>query len=134
MSDSCHPLHTHTKLDRFGIWLSSICAVHCIVMPFILLLFPVMMKWAHLSRMTDVIVMLIAAVFALFGCILSIRHHKNERPLCLVIIGLVINLTGRFGLNVFGPWLSQTLVIAGPMLMAYGLWVDRNLCKCFLKH
>ena len=27
-------------------------------------------------------------------------------------------------------FLAQTLVIAGPMLMAYALWKDRRLCQC----
>jgi len=34
------PLHTHAKLDRLGIWLSAACAVHCMVMPIVMISFP----------------------------------------------------------------------------------------------
>jgi len=103
-------------------------------MPFILLLFPVMMKWANLSRTADVIILGLAAIISIVSCLLSLRHHHNDRPLSLVVIGITINLTGRFGVTELGPWLAQTLVISGPMLMAYGLWRDRQLCKCHLLH
>jgi hypothetical protein len=123
------PVHTHAKLDRLGIWLSAICAVHCMVVPIVLIFFPVM-SWIHWSRIMDAIVLGVAAVFGLGGCLLGLRHHHDMIPLGLVLAGLVLNATGRFAAASLGPYLAQTLVIAGPMLMAYGLWRDRQLCKC----
>jgi hypothetical protein len=41
-----------------------------------------------------------------------------------------MNATGRFAALYLGPFLAQTLVIAGPLLMAYALWKDRRLCQC----
>ncbi len=123
-------VHTHAKLDRLGIWLSAACAVHCMVVPIVLIFFPVM-SWIHWSRIMDVIVLGVAAVFGLGGCLLSLRSHRDVVPLSLVVIGLAVNSMGRFaGPRLFGPFLSQTLIIAGPMVMAYGLWRDRQLCKC----
>jgi hypothetical protein len=123
------PPHTHAKLDRLGIWLSATCAVHCMVMPIVLIFFPVM-SWIHWSRIMDALVLGVAAVFGLGGCLLSLRHHGDARPLCLVLTGLIMNATGRFAALQLGPFLAQTLVIAGPMLMAYALWKDRRLCQC----
>ena len=123
------PVHTHAKLDRLGIWLSAICAVHCMVVPIVLIFFPVM-SWIHWSRIMDVIVLSVAAIFGLGGCLLGLRHHRDAMPLSLVLIGLALNATGRFAVPRLGPLLSQTLIIAGPMIMAYGLWRDRQLCKC----
>ena len=40
------PTHTHAKLDRLGIWLSTLCAVHCAVVPIVLIVFPVV-SWIH---------------------------------------------------------------------------------------
>jgi hypothetical protein len=122
-------IHTHAKLDRLGIWLSAICAVHCMVVPIVLIFFPVM-SWIHWSRIMDVIVLSVAAIFGLGGCLLGLRHHRDAVPLCLVLLGLALNATGRFAAFRLGPLLSQTLIIAGPMMMAYGLWRDRQLCKC----
>ncbi len=121
--------HTHVKLDQLAFWSSSICAVHCMVMPIVLIFFPVM-TWIHWSRMMDVIALSVAAVFGLGGCILSLRHHRDTVPLFLVITGLMLNATGRFASVHLGPFLAQTLIIAGPLMMAYGLWRDRRLCRC----
>jgi hypothetical protein len=123
------PPHTHAKLDRLGIWLSATCAVHCMVMPIVLIFFPVL-SWIHWSRIMDALVLGVAAVFGLGGCLLSLRHHRDAMPLCLVLAGLIMNATGRFAALYLGPFLAQTLVIAGPLLMAYALWKDRRLCQC----
>jgi hypothetical protein len=121
--------HAHARLDRLGIWLSAICAVHCAVVPIVLIIFPVW-SWVHWSRIMDVIVLSIAAVFGLGGCVLSLRHHRDATPLRLVVAGLLLNATGRFAAPYLGAFLAQTLVVAGPLIMAYGLWRDRRLCRC----
>jgi hypothetical protein len=121
--------HAHAKLDRLGIWLSGACAVHCAVVPIVLILFPVV-SWIHWSRIMDIVALSVAAVFGLGGCLLSLRHHRDARPLMLVIGGLMLNATGRFAALSLGPFLAQTLVVGGPLTMAYGLWRDRRLCKC----
>jgi hypothetical protein len=123
------PVHTHAKLDRLGIWLSGICAVHCMIVPIVLIFFPVM-SWIHWSRVMDAVVLGVAAIFGLGGCLLGLRHHHTATPLALVIIGLTLNTLGRFEAVYLGPFVAQTLVIAGPMVMAYGLWRDRQLCRC----
>lgn len=124
------PPHTHAKLDRLGIWLSAACAVHCMVMPIVTISFPILLSWRNWSRTMDAVVLGVAAVFGLGGCLLSLRHHRDARPLCLVLTGLVMNATGRFAALSLGPFLAQTLVSAGPLLMAYALWKDRRLCQC----
>lgn len=122
------PHHAHVKLDRLGMWLSALCAVHCVVMPIVLIFFPVM-SWIHWSRLTDAILLGVAAVFGLSGCLLSLRQHRDPRPLILVVSGLTLNAAGRFAGVQLGQFLSQTLIVAGPLLMAYGMWRDRRLCK-----
>jgi hypothetical protein len=99
-------------------------------MPIVMISFPVLLSWRHWSRMMDAVVLGVAAVFGLGGCLLSLRHHRDAMPLCLVLTGLIMNATGRFGALYLGPFLAQTLVGAGPLLMAYALWKDRRLCQC----
>ena len=70
------------------------------------------------------------AVFGLGGCLLSLRQHRDLRPLCLVVAGLALNAVGRFAKLQLGPHLSLILIVDGPLLMFYGLWKDRRLCQC----
>ena len=126
---TARPRHTHARLDRAGMWLSALCAVHCMVMPVVLIFFPVM-SWIRWSRIMGGAALGVAAVLGLGGCLLSLRQHRNIYPLLLVMAGLLFNATGRFAATPLGPWLAQTLVIAGPLTMACGLWRDRRLCRC----
>jgi hypothetical protein len=126
------PVHAHAKLDRLGIWLSAVCAVHCAIVPVAQIFFPVlmMMKWMQRSRTMDIVTIGVAAVFGLGGCILSLRHHRNLLPLCLVMAGLLLNVVARIGWNYFGPYLTPSLLVAGALVMVYGLSRDRRLCRC----
>lgn len=121
--------HVHAKLDRLGMWSSALCAVHCMIMPIVLIFFPVM-SWIHWSRIMDAFALGVAAMFGLGGCLLSLRHHRNALPLCMVMAGLALNGAGRFAAIHLGPLLPQTLIMTGPLVMAYALWWDRQLCKC----
>lgn len=78
----------------------------------------------------DVVVLALSALLGVSGCLLSLRHHRTTAPLCLVIAGLLTNGVGRWAQPWLGPVMSQTLIIAGPLLMAYGLWKDKRLCAC----
>ena len=126
------PVHTHAKLDRLGMWLSAICAVHCAVVPVLQTFLPVLMlmKWIRWSRTMDIVTIGVAAIFGLGGCLLGLRHHRNFAPIRLVIAGLLLNITGRFGAVYLGPYVTPSLLVAGAMVMAYGLWRDRQLCRC----
>jgi hypothetical protein len=121
--------HTHAKLDRLGMWFSIICPIHCLVMSIVGISFPVI-SWINWGSKLDVIALSIGAVFGLGGCLLSLRQHRDLRPLCLVVAGLALNAVGRFARLQLGPHLSLILIVDGPLLMDYGLWKDRRLCKC----
>ena len=127
-SDPPRP-HAHAKLDRLGMWFSIVCPVHCLVMSIVLIFFPVI-SWISWSSKLDVMALSIGAVFGLGGCLLSLRQHRDLRPLCLVVAGLALNAVGRFARLQLGPHLSLILIVDGPLLMAYGLWKDRRLCQC----
>ena len=123
------PRHGYARLDRLGFWLSALCAVHCMLMPIALISFPVV-SWIHWSRIMDGVALAVAAVFGFGGCLLSLRQHRDATPLCLVFAGLMLNGVGRLSAPHLGAFLSQTFIIAGPLIMAYGLWRDRRLCAC----
>ena len=126
---TARPRHTHARLNRAARWRSALCAVHCMVMPVVLVFFPVV-TGIHWSRIMDTPAPGVPAVFGLGGCRLSLRHHRDMTPLCLVLAGLVLNGTGRVADLQLGQVSSQMLIIDGPLAMAYGLWRDRRLCRC----
>ena len=97
-TDTGKPPHAHTKLDRVGIWISAACAVHCMVMPVVLVIFP-LLAWARWTRKADLTVFIGAACIGLFTCLLSLRHHREWAPLSLVVAGIVIYVSVQLGIR-----------------------------------
>jgi len=77
----------------------------------------------------DIATLSVAAIFGFGRLPAWLRHHRNFTPVRLVIAGLLLNITGRFGSVYLGPYVTPSLLVAGAMVMAYGLWRDRQLCK-----
>jgi len=78
----------------------------------------------------DAVVLGVAVIFGLGGCLLGLRHHHTANTTGSGRHWPDTQYSRRFEAGYLGPLTAQTLVIAGPMVMAYGLWRDRQLCKC----
>ena len=114
------------KLERIGFCASVLCAVHCVVMPFVLAAQP-LFHWLRISRVVDNALLALAAVVGLVVCLRNLRRHQDIGPLVLVIGGLIAVGSGRFFVL---PW----LIMGGPLVMCYGLWLNRRLCACDTCH
>ena len=121
--------HLHTTLDFIGMCASLLCAVHCFVAPIVLVINPIF-SWIRISRKMDIVFLAVAVVVGLCGCLVSLRQHKDYTPLCLMIAGLSVNSIGRYASMSLGPFWALTLILAGPLLMSYGLWMNHQLCRC----
>jgi|ERR1051325_3716047 hypothetical protein len=120
--------HAHAALDAVGMYSSMLCAIHCLVAPIVLVINPIF-SWLRLSRKVDMIFLTVAVVVGLSGCLLSIRNYKNYTPLWLMLSGLAANSVGRFAGATMGPFFATSLILVGPLLMGYALWMDRQLCR-----
>jgi hypothetical protein len=109
-------------MQRVGLCASALCAVHCMVMPFVLAAQP-LFHWFRISRAADNALLTLAAVVGLIVCLRNLRQHRDLGPLTLMFVGLAAVGFGRFF-----AW--PPLIIGGPLVMAYGLWLNRRLCAC----
>lgn len=110
--------------DRFAITLSSICAIHCVALPFVASIIPLLATtiyhgnsihefWFH-----QFILIFILPV-SIFALIAGYRCHKNITPILIGALGLIIlvltalfaeflivkqiiSLTGETMLTIFG--------------------------------
>lgn len=99
------------SLDNLGICTSGLCAIHCLVTPFLIVLLP----FAGLSFLEgesfEIGILVLSLFFAIASLVISyFRNHKNALPMILAGVGFVSFFLGKsipseeaeIGLSVIG--------------------------------
>lgn len=124
-------LNTAMVMDNLGIIASAVCLVHCLAMPFVIALLPVLglqFLETHESHMY-----LAAAIwaFALFAIVPGYLKHKKLPILLGTIAGLgLVTLGVMYGHSLFGEKGEMMCLSAGNLMLVAVHWKNRALCKC----
>ena len=82
--------------DKLSICLSVCCILHCIALPFLILLIPsVASLWIN-DESVHVVLVLLAIPISLFAMSVSLRKHHNYKCIALAVIGLVLLVLAIF--------------------------------------
>ncbi|MCY7295382.1 MerC domain-containing protein [Alteromonas sp. a30] len=113
-------------LDKFGIWASSLCAAHCLLLPVLLPLIPLMsasfvaQDWFERSIL---IISLIAGFWAVFSGFY--RYHKQVYPIVSIALGGMI----YWNKDVFGETYEPFTIAVGAMLIIFAHVANLKLCQ-----
>lgn len=120
------PVDNPTILDKIGIWVSSLCALHCLALPVLIPLLPLVGStiFAQLwfERTILCISLLIGAVALMSG---ALRYHGRYYPLLLLSAGGAI----YWNKNMFGEGFEPLTIATGALLIVLGHWVNMRLCR-----
>lgn len=120
------PVDNPTHLDKLGIWISSLCAVHCLALPVVVPLLPLIGStfFAQLwfERTILSISLVIGAVALLSG---AVKYHGRFYPLSLLATGGVI----YWFKDIFGESGEPFTIATGAMLIVAGHWLNMRLCR-----
>lgn len=118
------------KLDRLGIWISSLCALHCLALPVLIPLLPLVSSafFAQLwfERTILCISLLIGAVALLNG---ALRYHGQYYPMALLFAGGGI----YWFKDIFGHGMEPFTIAGGAALIVAAHVINIRLtrqCKC----
>ncbi|MEW9797409.1 MerC domain-containing protein [Alteromonas sp. CYL-A6] len=120
------PVENPTILDKIGIWVSSLCALHCLALPMAIPLLPLIgstffaQTWFERTILS--ISLLIGAVALLSG---ALRYHGRYYPLLLLFSGGAI----YWFKDIFGEQYEPFTIAVGAMLIVAGHWVNMRLCR-----
>jgi hypothetical protein len=117
-----NPMLRSSPLERIGLCASFLCAVHCMVMPLVLAAQP-LFHWFKISRVADNAMLTLAASVGLMVGWRGLRRHRDFGPLVLLFVGLTAVGIGRV-------FVVPALIMGGPLVMSYALWLNRRLCRC----
>jgi len=118
-------------LDRFSIGLSVLCAVHCMALPVLLIMFPSLLATLHLDDHVfhELLVWLViptSAVAVFLGC----KRHKDQLVLALAGIGMVSLIAiAFFGHDALGETGEKFATLFAISILAYAHWRNYSLCR-----
>ena len=82
--------------DKLSICLSVCCILHCIALPFLILLIPsVASLWIN-DESVHIVLVLLAIPISLFAMSVSLRKHYNYKCIALAVIGLALLVLAIF--------------------------------------
>ena len=120
------PVENPTILDRLGIWVSSLCAVHCLALPVVVPLLPLIGStfFAQLwfERTILCISLIIGGVALLSG---ALKYHGRFYPLGLLASGGAI----YWFKDIFGESGEPFTIAIGALLIVAGHWINIRLCR-----
>lgn len=80
--------------DELGFWVSLVCGIHCVAMPFVLGVMPFTGNGELIHEVAEIGVLLVTIIVATYAMTTGYRRHKNGSPFVFMLIGLAIIFVG----------------------------------------
>ncbi len=77
-------------LDKIGMIASSICMIHCILLPFVIIMFPFLFVALAAGQVFEWAFIIFSIVLALFAMVNGYAYHKKPIPVVLALAGFCI--------------------------------------------
>ena len=132
-----------TKLDRIGYISSILCALHCTVMPIILIAFPILSLSLFVSETFEWVFLSLSLLLGLTSLCFGYKKHKSFKAFPMLATGLVLIVIGRImhqhtvHQKEIHIDLYNIILFAGGILVALSHKINSMLCntctKCNIK-
>lgn len=124
-----------TFLGNISIALSSLCVLHCLATPFILVLIPAISTF--FSETAERILVLSIVPLSLIGFLPTWLRHKDYRLLTAYIVSIILILSSQFFLHIQHDviesgsvpavaWLRSTISITGALILAWAVFKNNR--------
>jgi hypothetical protein len=124
-------MQTHNNrgiLDYAGAFVAGLCAVHCLAMPFLLTVLPLLGLSFLADETTEWMIIFASIILALFSLIPAFRHHRKYRVLLLFAAGIgLIIVSHQFFEDDFFLKVATTSV--GAILLISAHLSNRRCCQ-----
>tara|TARA_B100000749_G_scaffold280223_1_gene275333 strand:- start:41668 stop:42105 length:438 start_codon:yes stop_codon:yes gene_type:complete len=117
--------------DKVGLFASSLCIVHCLLFPLLMIVFPsitVAMGWDEEFTHELLLAFIVPAVtFAVYS---GYRIHKEIKPMKYMVVGFLFVFFGTMhGFGLIDHDLEPIFVLIGSVLMVRGHFLNSHHCK-----
>ncbi|MCB9062853.1 MAG: MerC domain-containing protein [Halobacteriovoraceae bacterium] len=125
---------TTEKVDRIGIGLSAVCAIHCLVTPLIFIAAPWLEGYVE-HGLFHIIMLTFVLPVGLFAFISQFRKHHDFKILSIGLIGLLFVTLGVIipeflGHTQIGELLESSFSICGSIALLTGHYLNLKSRTC----
>ena len=116
----------HELADTTGACLSVACAVHCLAMPLLAAVLPLIGLGFLATERAELVLISGAIALAIGSLAWGVRHHRRWRALLILIVAVAFVATARTAVE--GTF-EVVFYSIGGILLASAHLVNRHLCK-----
>jgi hypothetical protein len=115
-----------TLFDRLGIWVSSLCALHCLLLPILIPLIPLVGASFFAQDWFERGILSFSMIIGFWGLFSGFyRYHRQLYPLYSLLLGGII----YWNKDMFGEVYEPFTIAAGAMLIVGAHIINLKLCK-----
>lgn len=115
----------HKPLDKAGIIVAVLCALHCLLVPVVLPTLALMGLSFLGFELFERIILSISLLIGGIAIVLGIRHHQSPWPLVLLTCGGVL----YFNKDFFGHGWEPLMIVFGASLLVIAHTLNLHLCR-----
>lgn len=109
----------HLVGDRVGVWASLACALHCALLPVVILLLPTLGLGLVGGLDVDQVFVVFATLLGVVTLTLGYRRHRDASAWALLLAGLVLVWISTFtSLHTHSLWHTGMMVVGGLLIAA----------------
>lgn len=117
------------KIDRIGFIISITCAIHCAIMPILLIFFPYFLLSLFLTEKLEIYILLSSLILSITSVCFGLKQHKNIKILLIFSVGLISILIGRFIYHNHEHTSVNFFMVLGGLFLSASHWINSLLCK-----
>ena len=122
---------TSSRLDNIGITASTLCAVHCALVPVLFTSLPLLGLGFLANAWVEWSMIILALMIGIYSIGLSyLRIHRQLQPLLLLAAGFTVIMLGHAFIN---GWAEAVIVPLGGLLIATAHFVNYK-CSGACRH
>ncbi|MDA0789218.1 MAG: MerC domain-containing protein [Proteobacteria bacterium] len=119
MPHTQQPSSPRNRLDAFAVLLSGTCMVHCLVLPMLVTLFPIVHGSLLEEQYFHLIMLVLILPTSLVALTIGCRRHKDRATIILGSIGLTaLTFTAIWGHDIFGYTGERMVTTVGGLVLA----------------
>lgn len=119
----------HKPLDKTGIWLAVLCALHCLLVPVVLPTLSLVGLSFLGAEWLERVVLLCSALIGGVAVMIGMRHHRSLLPLIALLSGVILFFNKHRIGHEFGFGWEVVVVVAGALLLVTAHVLNLHLCR-----
>ncbi|TRW48531.1 MerC domain-containing protein [Aliidiomarina halalkaliphila] len=115
----------HKPLDKAGIIVAVLCAIHCLLVPVVLPTLALVGLSFLGFELFERIILSISLLIGSVAVFMGMRHHRSWTPFFFLALGGVL----YFGKNTFGSTWEPLLILTGAAFIVVAHTLNLHLCR-----